>query len=211
MPDYFIYFINLTLCRSQFSLSSDTFTCTFSTGPTQPIEHEQRSFHHILVVAVILLKIELKTSRHQIKNTGTNNISKGVPCFTDIRCHTLVWNLGYLVFSQPSYQLLPKPIIICTQWNHFLKVSQALQSFSVCRMTISASSCLWVASVWSEKVVDWCFHLTSSRTFLWCQTLKRSVSTQFSRYEDSLRATLPQGWLCQYVENVQAWNHWAWT
>jgi hypothetical protein len=33
-------------------------------------------------------------SRHQINNTGTNNISKGVPCFTDIRCHMLVWNLS---------------------------------------------------------------------------------------------------------------------
>jgi hypothetical protein len=31
------------------------------TAPTQPTEHEQRTFHHILVVAVILLKIEQKT------------------------------------------------------------------------------------------------------------------------------------------------------
>jgi hypothetical protein len=31
------------------------------TAPTQPIEHEQRTFHHILVVAVILLKLEPKT------------------------------------------------------------------------------------------------------------------------------------------------------
>jgi hypothetical protein len=35
-------------------------------------------------------------SRHQIDNTGTNIISKGSPCFTDIQCHTLVWNLPLL-------------------------------------------------------------------------------------------------------------------
>jgi hypothetical protein len=53
------------------------------TAPTQTIEHEQQTFHHILVVAVILLKIEPKIegiqadikSRTQVQTT----YSKGYP------------------------------------------------------------------------------------------------------------------------------------
>jgi hypothetical protein len=53
------------------------------TAPTQSIEHEQQTFHHILVVAVILLKIESKTEGTQadtkIRTQVQTTYPKGYP------------------------------------------------------------------------------------------------------------------------------------
>jgi hypothetical protein len=61
------------------------------------------------LVVVILLQIVSNPIKnrgyptiHSINNQGAKDLSKGVPCFADIRCHTLVWNLCYLGFSQPA-------------------------------------------------------------------------------------------------------------
>ncbi len=74
------------------------------------------------LVVVILLQIVSNPIEnggyptiHSVNNIGAKDLSKGVPCFADIRCHTLVWNLRYLVFSQPSCQQLRRPTLTGTQ------------------------------------------------------------------------------------------------
>jgi hypothetical protein len=71
MPDYYIYFINLTLCRRQFSLSAMLLRALLRTGtaPIQPKKHQQRTFHHTPVVAVIPLQIVSKMEGTQAGTT----------------------------------------------------------------------------------------------------------------------------------------------
>jgi hypothetical protein len=96
------------------------------TAPTQPLEHKQQTFHHILVVAAILLKIESKTEGTQadikLRTQVQTTYPKGYPA--SLTSDGLeFWLTGFL---QPSCQLLPKPMLIGTQCNRFLKLSQVL-------------------------------------------------------------------------------------
>jgi hypothetical protein len=70
---------------------------------------------------------------------------------TDIRCHTLVWNLGYLVFSQPSCQLLPNPMLkSLSEGVPSLAKLLGVSNDNLNQQLLSLSGFGWI----SEKVVD---------------------------------------------------------
>jgi hypothetical protein len=88
VPDYFVYFIFTSLSEAVFaSLEMLVVRSLLRTGSLEHRHNLKKKNNALSVIPLLLSSRSTYPSRHSIINSiHTNNISKCVPCFTDIPC-----------------------------------------------------------------------------------------------------------------------------
>ena len=79
LPDYFIYYINLTLVGGSFRFLPMLLRTLLPTALRHNREQEQRTFHYTVAVAAIPLQIVLKTEGTQADTKLTTQVQTTYP------------------------------------------------------------------------------------------------------------------------------------